>query len=121
MVVWLVDYDFPKNPTRYRVRFHRHLKKVIEQLNGGRIKYSSQSVIITDSEELAKAIHELAKENNARKTTIYSINGGWNEVSKYVEEERARLIPGKAGRNPDTERNGRRKDGYGPNRCDSQR
>jgi len=95
------------------------MKKVIEKLNGGKIRYSSQSVIITDSEELAKAIHELAKENNARRTTLYSINGGWNEVSKYVEEESARLIPGRVGRNPDTERNGVRKDGYGPNRRDS--
>lgn len=68
------------------MRFNRHLKKAIEKLNGGRIKYSSQSVIVTDSEELAKANHELAKENSARKTTLYSINGGWNELPKYVEE-----------------------------------
>jgi len=90
-VFWLVDWDLPKTPTRHRVKFHRHLKKVLQELNHGTIKYSSMSVVITESRELADAIHRLAKENNARRTAVYAINGGWRVVHRFREHPVTRL------------------------------
>jgi hypothetical protein len=45
------------------------------ELDGGAIKYSSMSVAVTESRELAEAIHALAKSCEARKTDVYSISG----------------------------------------------
>ena len=81
--MWLVDYDLPKKPAYNRVKFHRYLKKVLEKLNGEHIKYSSMSVVITTSRELAEEIHELAKKFNATRTGVYEINGNWKEITKY--------------------------------------
>lgn len=84
MTLYLVDWGLPKNPSRYRVRFHRHLKQLMAKLNGDTIKYSSMSVVITQSKELARAIHNPAKSCEARRTSLYSINGGRRVPHKYA-------------------------------------
>jgi len=66
--VYIVDYDIPTNPAWRRVYFYKKLRKLrtSHDLTG---KLSTQSVLIVQDEELAKAVHALAMEYG--KSNIY--------------------------------------------------
>lgn len=83
--LWLVDWDLPRVPTRHRKRFYYHLKKLMKELDGDTIHYSSMSVLVTHSRELAVAIHSLARDCSARRTSIYGITN-LRLIKKYEAE-----------------------------------
>jgi hypothetical protein len=70
--VYVVEYDIPDIP-RIRMRFYREIRRFLN--NGEKLaKYSTQSVIITEDEVLAKSIYMLAsKYGKARLYKAYPI------------------------------------------------
>ena len=57
--VYVVDYDIPAIP-RIRMRFYREVRQLLAK-NQKLAHYSTQSVLITEDEFLAKEIYLLAK------------------------------------------------------------
>ena len=57
VVAFLVEYDLPAG--KYRLRFYRGLKKLLDGREG-LVERSTQSVIITGSKGLAEEIADLA-------------------------------------------------------------
>jgi hypothetical protein len=55
VIVYIVDYDIPKDPAGKRVQFYRDLKMV----NDGQGNFSTMSVICTHKRELAEAVYWL--------------------------------------------------------------
>jgi len=56
--VYVVEYDIPAVP-KIRMRFYREIRQFLD--NGEKLaKYSTQSVIITEDEALAKMIYLIA-------------------------------------------------------------
>jgi hypothetical protein len=65
--VYVVEYDIPAVP-KIRMRFYREIRQFLD--NGEKLaKYSTQSVIITDDEALAKMIYLIASKYG--KSRIY--------------------------------------------------
>jgi len=76
MPVWLVDYDLQAKPASRRVAFYNARKKLIaEALKESGLEFfrSSQSVVITSSEQLARKMCELAKFFGARTANLYRL------------------------------------------------
>ena len=55
--VFIVDWDLPSGMASQRVAFYRALKRLRKQYGSF---MSSQSVLVTPSEDLARAVHSLA-------------------------------------------------------------
>jgi len=66
----------------------RNLKAIMKRLNGHTLKYSSRSVIVTSSKELAYEVFAAAKRNHASTTRIYELAGEFTEVEKYGRRKR---------------------------------
>jgi len=79
--MWLVDWDLPKEEHVNRVRLWRKIQDIKKRLNGDTLKYSSWSVIISSSEQLAQEIHQAAKALGA-KSSLYALED-FKLVSKY--------------------------------------
>jgi len=71
-VVYVVDYDIPAIP-KIRMRFYREIRQLLH--NGDKYaRYSTQSVLITEDEILAKSIYMIAKKyGKARIYRAYEI------------------------------------------------
>lgn len=61
MTTYIVDYDLPLEPAAKRVQFYRRLKKLIEEKKKS-VKRSTDSVVITTDEGLARQIYNLAEQ-----------------------------------------------------------
>jgi len=57
---WIVDYDIPSEPASKRQQFYRKLTRILEKMNVEK-DWSTQSVVIVKDEEVAKAVHALAR------------------------------------------------------------
>jgi len=83
---WLVDWDLPKNQPVKRMQLWRKVKEIKKRLNGHSLKYSSFSVIVTSSEEMAQEIFDSAKTLGAQ-SNMYEITGEFTLVRKYHPRE----------------------------------
>jgi hypothetical protein len=57
---WITDYDLPAEDKAARIRFYRGLWKMLKEAHVELAQRSTQSVWISDDEDLAKKIHEWA-------------------------------------------------------------
>ena len=58
-VVYVVDYDIPAVP-KIRMRFYREIRELLHK-GEKYARYSTQSVLITNDEALAKSVYLIAK------------------------------------------------------------
>jgi hypothetical protein len=75
---WVVDYDLPKFPVARRVAFYRIKRRLIKdataQNSEVRILLSSMSVLLTNSEGLARNVSALAQDFAATETHVYAVD-----------------------------------------------
>jgi hypothetical protein len=76
---WIVDYDLPKFPAARRVQFYRIKNRLIKDAMTQnceiRILLSSMSVLLTNSQGLARNISALAQYFAASSTHVYELDG----------------------------------------------